>query len=124
MASILPDSESRLWLHKFDKCIRESIASRGAELEGLRGVRFLIHRLKIELWAWRRAFRKARPHDRFGLFVLALCLLPLCGCSTERSRTVQVSKKAAEAQAIDSTVNDRSNWIFDPARPSLHLDRP
>ena len=64
MANILPDSESRLWLHEFDKCIRESIALRQSELEGLRGLRCLIRRLKIELWAWRRAFREASSHGK------------------------------------------------------------
>jgi len=64
MAKIIPQLGPPEDMLKFDKHVLEGIASRKAELQELRGVRFLIRRVAIEFWAWKRAFREIRKHDR------------------------------------------------------------
>jgi hypothetical protein len=80
MSHILPDSEARLMLYRFDKCIRDSIASRRPELETLRGVRFLIRRTKIELWAWKQASKETHTSGfMLGVFITIAMLIGMIG---------------------------------------------
>ena len=56
--NILPDSCRRAMLHETDKRIRANIASRQEELANLSGVARAWKRIRIEVWAWRKALRE------------------------------------------------------------------
>ena len=61
--NILPDSGLRLFLHDLDKAVRVNIASRQAELQVLRGVRYAVRKVCIEVWAWQKALREVERHS-------------------------------------------------------------
>ena len=46
-------------LREFDQNLQKNLASRKGELKSLKGFRWLLRRLKIELWAWRKTLRES-----------------------------------------------------------------
>ena len=55
MPAIVQDARNRLYEYHYQKYIRERVQSRRAEFAGLRGLPYLIHWWRIELWAWKGA---------------------------------------------------------------------
>ena len=47
-------------IEEHDRILRRLLAQRAHEWQSLRGVRRLIARIKIELWAWRETAREQR----------------------------------------------------------------
>jgi hypothetical protein len=60
--NILPDSRLRLFVHDLEKAARANTASRRDELQALKGVGYAVRRMRIEVWAWRKALREVKRH--------------------------------------------------------------
>ena len=56
---IIPQRPDRRWV-EHDEILRRLLAERAPEWQSLTGIRCVIVRIRIELWAWRQASRELR----------------------------------------------------------------